>query len=64
MKNSVGDVFRTTRQTVRSAEDLEKLFFIWQEATENAFGSGEITVGEEEETEQGMRFSTLEIRED
>ena len=24
----------------------------------------EITVGEEEETEQGMRFSTLEIRED
>ena len=24
--------------------------------------SGEITVGEEEETEQGMRFSTLEIR--
>ena len=26
--------------------------------------SGEITVGEEEETEQGMRFSTLEIRED
>ena len=23
-----------------------------------------ITVGEEEETEQGMRFSTLEIRED
>ena len=63
-RNSVGNVFRTTRQTVRSAEDLEKLFFIWQEATENAFGSGEITVGEEEETEQGMRFSTLEIRED
>lgn len=63
-RSSVGNVFRTTRQTVRSAEDLEKLFFIWQEATENAFGSGEITVGEEEETEQGMRFSTLEIRED
>lgn len=41
-----------------------KIVFIWQEATENAFGSGEITVGEEEETEQGMRFSTLEIRED
>ncbi len=26
-RNSVGNVFRTTRQTVRSAEDLEKLFF-------------------------------------
>lgn len=25
-RNSVGNVFRTTRQTVRSAEDLEKLF--------------------------------------
>lgn len=63
-KNSVGNVFKATRKTVQSAEDLEKLFFIWQEATENAFGGGEITVGEEEETEQGMRFSTLEIRED
>lgn len=61
-KNSEGNVFKATRKTVQSAEDLEKLFFIWQEATENAFGGGEITVGDEEENEQGMRFSTLEIR--
>lgn len=33
-KNSEGNVFKATRKTVQSAEDLEKLFFIWQEATE------------------------------
>lgn len=63
-KNQVDGVFKTTRETVQSIEDLEKLFFIWQEATEHANSGGDITVGEEEVIISGMRFSTLEIREE
>lgn len=63
-KNQTDGVFRASRNTVRSVEDLEKLFFVWQEATENALSGREIHVGEEQENGLGMRFSALEIRED
>lgn len=62
--NQVNGVFRATKSTVQSVEDLEKLFFVWQEATETADGNGEITVGENEIQTQGMRYSSLEIKED
>ncbi len=61
-KNEQDGVFRVTRDTVRSVEDLEKLFFVWQEATETADGNGEIELGEEQESDSGFRYSTLTIR--
>lgn len=62
-KNEHDGVFRVTEDTVHSVEDLEKLFFVWQEATENAESGREITLGEERGSAQGFRFSGLEIRE-
>lgn len=61
-KNEKDGVFRVNADTVRSAEDLEKLFFVWQEATETAEGTGEIILGEEMENGTGFRYSSLEIR--
>lgn len=62
-KNERDGVFRATEATVRSVEDLEKLFFVWQEATEMAEGNGEITLGDELENNDGFRFTSLQIRE-
>lgn len=55
-------VFRAGKDTVRSMEDLEKLFFIWQEMTEQSEGRQEIEIGEEVETEEGFRFSSLTVK--
>ena len=55
-------VFRAGKDTVRSLEDLEKLFFIWQEMTEQSEGRQEIEIGEEVETEEGFRFSSLTVK--
>ena len=55
--------FTVTEDTVQSVEDLEKLFFVWQEATEIAESGSEISVGDEMENEEGYRFSRLTIRE-
>ena len=55
-------VFRAGKDTVRSMEDLEKLFFIWQEMTEQSEGRQEIEIGEEVETEEGLRFSSLTVK--
>ena len=63
-KNSKYGVFQTSQATVESIEDLEKLFFIWQQATESAHGTDEITIGEEEIETAGMRFSSLKIKEE
>lgn len=56
-------VFRVTQDTVQSMEDLEKLFFVWQEATERSESTQQITVGEDLFTEEGLRFSALTIKE-
>ena len=48
---------------MQSIEDLEKLFFVWQEATEIAENDQEISIGEELENEEGFRFSELTIKE-
>ena len=55
-------VFRAGKDTVRSMEDLEKLFFIWQEMTEQSEGRQKIEIGEEVETEEGFRFSSLTVK--
>jgi hypothetical protein len=55
--------FRVTKDTVQSMEDLEKLFFVWQEMTEIADQDKEIEVGDDLENETGYRFSRLTIRE-
>ena len=61
-KNETDGVFRVNADTVRSVEDLEKLFFVWQEATEEAESGGDIELGEEQENSSGFRYSSLTIR--
>ncbi len=62
-KNIKDGRFTVTRDTVHSIEDLEKLFFVWQDATEIAENDQEISIGEELENEEGFRFSELTIKE-
>ena len=54
--------FIVTKDTVKSMEDLEKLFLVWQDATEVAEGTEEIEVGEDLENENGLKFSKLVIK--
>ncbi len=62
-KSEKDGVFEATQNTVQSVEDLEKLFFLWQEATERNENLQEITVGKELTAESGLRFSALRIEE-
>ena len=62
-KNIKDGRFTVTIDTVQSIEDLEKLFFVWQDATEIAENDQEISIGEELENEEGFRFSELTIKE-
>lgn len=62
-KNEKDGKFTVTGETVQSMEDLEKLFFVWQEATEVAESEKEIFVGEDLESKDGYRFSKLTIEE-
>ncbi len=62
-KNEQNGVFTVTADTVRSVEDLEKLFFVWQDAVELAESGREITIGQEFESREGYRFSELKIKE-
>lgn len=61
-KNEHDGYFRVTEATVSSVEDLEKLFFVWQEATEIADEADEIAIGRELKSTEGYRFSELTIR--
>lgn len=61
-KNAVDGVFHATEHTVNNMEDLEKLLFIWQEATEVAKSDVEIQIGEEITNEKGLTYSTFTIR--
>ena len=61
-ENERDGVFAVTEDTVKSVEDLEKLFFVWQDAAEIADSDSEITIGREFESEDGYRFSELRIR--
>lgn len=60
-KHTKDGVFATTKDTVRSVEDLEKLMFLWQETTERQ-GNGEgVYLGEEFVGDGGFAFSELII---
>lgn len=61
-QNEVDGAFQVTEQTVQSVEDLEKLLFVWQEATEVAANALNIEIGEEFKTEDGMQYSGFSIR--
>lgn len=56
--------FVASLDTVQSIEDLEKLLFLWQEATESLEDSRQVELGQELRNEQGMRFSQLTIAEE
>lgn len=62
-KNEKNGVFHVDADSITSVEDLEKLFFVWQEATERAeeAASQKITVEEEQRTASGLTFSALTI---
>lgn len=62
-KNMQNGRFVTTKNTVQNVEDLEKLMFLWQQATESQMTDTEIELGEELETEAGFRFSKLIMEE-
>ena len=50
-------VFSVTKDVIHSVEDLEKLFFIWQEATERQDDAQRIAIGDEIRGEGGLTFS-------
>ena len=60
-KNEQNGKFTVTKDTVKSIEDLEKLFMVWQNATESADSKAKIEVAQEMENESGFRFSKLTI---
>lgn len=62
-KNEQNGIFQVSERTVQSMEDLEKLFFVWQEATERSETTETIAVGEDMVNGEGFRFSSLKIKE-
>lgn len=60
-KNLRDGRFVTTKDTVSSVEDLEKLFFLWQEATENHQEEDYISLEEEFTGEHGFTYTGLRI---
>ena len=54
-------VFEADSKDIQSVEDLEKLFFIWQEATERQDDAQRIAIGDEIRGEGGLTFSGLTI---
>lgn len=63
-KNMQDGRFVTTLDTVQSVEDLEKLLFLWQEATENMNESKVVELGEELVKDSGLSYRKLTIIED
>lgn len=63
-KNMQQGRFVTTQNTVHSAEDLEKLLFLWQEATESRLCEDRVTLGGELKNEAGFTFSQLMMEAD
>ena len=61
-KNEHDGEFLVTKDSVQTMEDLEKLFFVWQEATELAESDAVVEVQEELQT-KGFRYSGLRIKE-
>lgn len=62
-KNEENGIFLVTKNTVQDVFDLEKLLFVWQDATEILDDKMEIEVGEEVENEVGMKYTAFSIKE-
>ena len=62
-KNEKNGIFLVTKNTVQDVFDLEKLLFVWQDATEILDDKMEIEVGEEVENEVGMKYTAFSIKE-
>lgn len=61
-RNEVDGVFKVTSKTVSNVEELEKLLFVWQEATEISGKAVDIEIGEEVTTKEGLKYSEFSIR--
>lgn len=61
-KNEKDGVFRVSEETVQSVEDLEKLLFVWQEATEVHNQGLSIQIDGEFSTETGYSYSGFSIQ--
>ena len=61
-KNMKDGIFEATSETVESVEDLEKLLFLWQEATSIRQDGDKAEVFEDIYKENGLTFSRLRIR--
>lgn len=61
-KHEVDGTFQVDGDTVHSMEDLEKLLFIWQDATEIAENVMDVEIGEEYQSADGMRYTGFSIR--
>lgn len=60
-ENEVDGVFKVSKDTVKTVQDLEKLLFVWQEATEVSEKNMEIEIGEEFATSDGLKYSGFSI---
>lgn len=60
-ENSVNGVFTATEETVKDAEDLEKLFFLWQEETKEFCKDDKIQIDGEIKGQNGFSYSKLII---
>lgn len=47
---------------MKTVEDLEKLLFVWQEATEISSREVKVEMGSDIVTDDGMRYSEFAIR--
>ncbi len=61
-KNEEDGIFRVTEHTVQTAEDLEKLLFVWQEATEVSDQDEVAETGKTFVTQEGFQYSAFFIR--
>lgn len=62
-KNDQNGTFHVGKDTVNTIEDLEKLLFIWQEATEISENNIEIELGEEFTTKDHLTYTGFSVRE-
>lgn len=61
-ENEIDGRFQVTEKTVQSIYDLEKLLFVWQEATEITNQKMEIEIGEEVENKDGLKYSLFSMK--
>lgn len=58
-RNTKDGVFRTTKDTVQTVEDLEKMIFLWQETVRHQTSQDNVKLGGELHNEGGFAFTEL-----